>query len=152
MLLIKQVGVYINILNCRLKKHFAEVFKNKDINLTAEQYLVMDTLWDEGALSQQAIANIIQKDKNSVTQFIDTLERKNLVERQPDGRDKRVNNIAVTQIGQGLKDKTTDVAISTMEEVLEGIPEEKLNVFVEVLYKINKNIDRLGKLNSTREK
>lgn len=148
MLLIKKVGVYINILNCRLKKHFAEVFKNKDINLTAEQYLVMDTLWDEGVLSQQAIANIIQKDKNSVTQFIDTLERKNLVLRQPDGRDKRVNNIAVTSIGQGLKEKTTDVAISTMEEVLQGIPEEKLTVFVEVLYQINKNIDRLGKLKS----
>jgi DNA-binding MarR family transcriptional regulator len=41
----------------------------------------MDTLWNEGTLTQQAIAFIIQKDKNSVTQFIDNLEKKGLVTR-----------------------------------------------------------------------
>ena len=66
-MLIKQVGVYVNILNCKLKKHLAEVFKKNGVNLTAEQYLVMDTLWNEGTLTQQAIAFILQKDKNSVT-------------------------------------------------------------------------------------
>ena len=78
MILVKQAGVYVNILNCRLKKYLAEVFKKNNVNLTAEQYLVMDTLWNEGTLTQQAIAFIIQKDKNSVTQFIDNLERKGL--------------------------------------------------------------------------
>ena len=42
MILVKQAGVYVNILNCRLKKHLAEVFKKHGVNLTAEQYLVMD--------------------------------------------------------------------------------------------------------------
>ena len=79
MILVKQVGVFVNILNCRLKKYLAEIFKKNDVNLTAEQYLVMDTLWNEGTLTQQSIAYIIQKDKNSVTQFIDNLEKKGLV-------------------------------------------------------------------------
>ena len=70
MILVKQVGVYVNILNCKLKKHLSEVFKKNGVNLTAEQYLVMDTLWNEGTLTQQAIAFIIQKDKNSVTDAV----------------------------------------------------------------------------------
>lgn len=140
MILVKQAGVYVNILNCRLKKHLAEVFKKNGVNLTAEQYLVMDTLWNEGTLTQQAIAFIIQKDKNSVTQFIDNLEKKGLVTRSVAKEDRRVNNIVVTKEGMGLKDSTKQLAIATMEQALKGIPEQDVLTFVDVLKKICANI------------
>ena len=140
MILVKQVGVYVNILNCKLKKHLSEVFKKNCVNLTAEQYLVMDTLWNEGTLTQQAIAFIIQKDKNSVTQFIDNLEKKGLVTRSVSKDDRRVNNIVVTKEGMALKDSTKQLAIETMEKALEGIPEQDVLTFVDVLKKVCANI------------
>lgn len=140
MILVKQAGVYVNILNCRLKKHLAEVFKKNGVNLTAEQYLVMDTLWNDGTLTQQAIAFIIQKDKNSVTQFIDNLEKKGLVTRLVAKEDRRVNNIVVTPEGMALKDSTKQLAIDTMNQALEGIPEEDVETFVKVLKKVCSNI------------
>ena len=140
MILIKQAGVYVNILNCKLKKHLAEVFKKNGVNLTAEQYLVMDTLWNEGTLTQQAIAFIIQKDKNSVTQFIDNLEKKGLVTRSVSQEDCRVNNIVVTEEGMALKDSTKQLAIDTMNKALAGIPEEDVLTFVDVLKKVCSNI------------
>ena len=145
MILVKQVGVYVNILNCRLKKYLAEVFKQNGVNLTAEQYLVMDTLWNEGTLTQQAIAFIIQKDKNSVTQFIDNLEKKGLVTRSVAKEDRRVNNIVVTEKGMALKDSTKQLAIDTMEKAIEGIPEADLQTFVGVLKKVCGNISDFGK-------
>ena len=140
MILIKQAGVYVNILNCKLKKHLSEVFKKNGVNLTAEQYLVMDTLWNEGTLTQQAIAFIIQKDKNSVTQFIDNLEKKGLVTRSVSKDDRRVNNIVVTQEGMAMKNSTKKLAIETMEKALEGIPEQDVLTFVDVLKKVCANI------------
>ena len=140
MILVKQAGVYVNILNCRLKKHLAEVFKQHGVNLTAEQYLVMDTLWNEGTLTQQAIAFIIQKDKNSVTQFVDNLEKKGLVTRSVAKEDRRVNNIMVTPEGMALKDSTKQLAIDTMNKALEGIEEADVQTFVSVLKKICSNI------------
>ena len=140
MILVKQVGVYVNILNCRLKKYLAEVFKKNNVNLTAEQYLVMDTLWNEGTLTQQAISFIIQKDKNSVTQFIDNLEKKGLVTRSVAKEDRRVNNIVVTAEGMALKDSTKQLAIDTMEKAIDGIGEQDLQTFVTVLKKICSNI------------
>ena len=140
MILIKQAGVYVNILNCKLKKHLSEVFKKNGVNLTAEQYLVMDTLWNEGTLTQQAIAFIIQKDKNSVTQFVDNLEKKGLVTRSVAKEDRRVNNIVVTPEGMALKDSTKQLAIETMNEALEGIDEADVQTFVSVLKKICGNI------------
>ena len=139
-MLIKQVGVYVNILNCKLKKHLAEVFKKNGVNLTAEQYLVMDTLWNEGTLTQQAIAFILQKDKNSVTQFIDSLEKKGLVSRSVAKQDRRVNNIVVTEEGMALKDSTKQLAIDTMNKALKDIPEEDVQTFVTVLKKVCANI------------
>lgn len=145
MMLVKQAAVYVNILNCRLKKHLGEVFKKNGINLTAEQFLVMDTLWNEGALTQQNIAYIIQKDKNSVTQFIDNLEKKGLVVRSVDKGDRRVNNIVVTETGLAMRDRTKEVAINAMNDILSGVPETDLNTFVEVLRKACDNIIEFGK-------
>ena len=143
MMLIKQVGVMVNILNCKLKKHVTAVFKSEGINLTAEQFLVMDTLWNQGEMTQQSIAYIIQKDKNSVTQFIDNLEKKGLVQRVVDSSDRRVNNIRLSKAGMEMKDYTKKVAIGVLNEILDGISEEDLQSFVKVLNKTCDNIEKL---------
>ena len=144
MMLVKQVGVWVNILNCKLKKHIASVFKKENINLTAEQFLVMDTLWNEGEMTQQTIAYIIQKDKNSVTQFIDNLEKKGLVQRVVDSADRRVNNIRLSATGLAMKDNTKKVAIAAINDILEGISIEDLQTFVKVLNKACDNIEKLN--------
>lgn len=144
-MLIKEVGVLVNILNCKLKKYMAAVFKSEGINLTAEQFLVMDALWNQGEMTQQSIAYIIQKDKNSVTQFIDNLEKKGLVQRVVDASDRRVNNIKLSKTGMAMKENTKKVAIKAINNILEGISEEELKSFASVL---NKACDNVEKLNS----
>ena len=148
MLLIKKIAVYINIINCSLIKYFAKELSRNDINLTPEQYLVMDILWDAEVLSQQAIADIIQKDKNSVTKFIDSLEKKGLVYRQVNKTDRRVNNIVVSEEGMKLKTRTTEVAIGMMRKVLKDIKEEDLIAFDKVMNQIKENIDSQMETNS----
>lgn len=141
MLLIKKIAVDINILNCSLIKKFSKELSKNDINLTPEQYLVMDILWDQGTLSQQAIADIIQKDKNSVTKFIDSLEKKGLVYRTVNKDDRRINNIIVSEKGMKLKGKTTEVAVNMMQNVLADISEDDLLIFDKVMNQIKSNID-----------
>ena len=143
-MLIKQVGMLVNILNCKLKKQMAAVFKANGINLTAEQFLVMDALWNQGEMTQQTIAYIIQKDKNSVTQFIDNLEKKGLVLRSVDAADRRVNNIKLSKEGKAMKDNTKAVAIEAFNRIVEGIPEADLQTFVTVLNRACDNIERLN--------
>lgn len=144
MMLVKQAGVWVNIFNCKLKKHMATVFKANGINLTAEQFLVMDALWNQGEMTQQNIAYIIQKDKNSVTQFIDNLEKKGLVVRSVDSSDRRVNNIKLSPMGLEMKENTKQVAIAAINDILMDISEEDLKVFVEVLNKACNNIEKLN--------
>ncbi|MDY6436585.1 MAG: MarR family transcriptional regulator [Bacteroidales bacterium] len=141
MMLIKEIAVYINILNSRIKKYFLDKLQENGINMTPEQYLVMDILWDEQSISQQKIADIIKKDKNSVTKFIDSLEKNNLVCRTLDKNDRRINKIELTEQGLALKNEATEVAIKFMNDTIKGISEKDLDNFVKVLQQIINNLE-----------
>ena len=117
MILNKQVGVFLNLVHCQFKQYLNKIFHNHGFNLTPEQYLVIDTLWDEGVLSQQQIADIIIKDKNSVTKLIDALEKKGLVQRKTDEQDRRLNKIHLTEYALNIKEVITEIAIKSTNTI-----------------------------------
>ena len=140
-MLIKEIAVYVNILNSKIKKCFIDRLQNNGINITPEQYLVLDILWEKQSLSQQNIADIIQKDKNSVTKIIDSLETKNFVNRVVDTKDRRINKIELTKEGLALEEITTQVAINFMNDTVKDIDTQDLDKFVDVMHKLNDNLD-----------
>ena len=60
MLLSKRIAVDINIAGCRLKQYTAAMLKQQKIDLTPEQFLLIDLLWNQGPLSQQDLADQMQ--------------------------------------------------------------------------------------------
>jgi len=140
MILNKQVGVFLNLVHFRFKQYLSAIFAKHGYDLTPEQFLVLDTLWDDGVLSQQELADILKKDKNSVTKLIDALERKKLVERIPDKIDRRLNLIHITELAKSMKGNITDIALDCTNQIIKDIPEEDLNVFVNVLNKMAENM------------
>ena len=141
MMIIKEIAVNVNILNSRIKKFFFDKLQENGINITPEQFLVLDILWKEQSLSQQKIADIIQKDKNSVTKIIDSLEKKNLVRREVDKHDRRINKIELTDEAVALEKLTTEVAINFMNDVVKGIDNKDLDTFVNVMRQIKNNLE-----------
>ena len=120
------------------------IFAEHGFNLTAEQFLVMDTLWDEGIMSQQEIADIIHKDKNSVTKLIDALEKKGLVIRIAGEEDRRQKMIHLTEKAVEVKEAITKIAIESTDHIIKDIPKEELISFIKVLHKMADNIDSLS--------
>ena len=137
------MGVYLNQAHFLFKQCFLSELVASNVNLTPEQYLLIDLLWDEGPLTQQQIANQMQKDKNSITRLIDGLEKKGYVIRETDTEDRRKNLVMVTEMGQAKKQEITRIAIDAADNILGGIPTEELNTVVEVLNKLNKNMKKL---------
>ena len=140
-MLIKEIAVYVNILNSRIKKCFFDKLQENGINITPEQFLVLDILWEKQSLSQQNIADIIQKDKNSVTKIIDSLEKKQLVRRVVDTKDRRINKIELTDEALSLEKVTTEVAINFMNDTIKGIDNKDLDSFVNVMRQIKNNLE-----------
>ncbi|HHV02853.1 MAG: MarR family transcriptional regulator [Bacteroidales bacterium] len=143
MLLSKKIGVYLNQAHFLFKQCFLTELVANNVDLTPEQYLLIDLLWDEGPLTQQEIANQMQKDKNSITKLIDGLEKKGYVFRETDTEDRRKNLVVVTKMGQAKKQEITRIAIDAADNILSGIPTDELDTVVEVLNKLNKNMKNL---------
>lgn len=141
MILAKQIAVYLNIVHCKFRQYVADILLNEGINITPEQFILIDTLWNEGTMSQQKIADTINKDKNSVTKLVDALEKKGLVVRLPDENDRRSNLIALTPIAESMKLQAKETAINTIDTIIGNIPEEELSLFVEVLKKMQKKME-----------
>lgn len=140
MILNKKVGVFLNLVHCRFKLYMSIIFQSHGFDISPEQFLVLDTLWDDGVLSQQEIAARIQKDKNSVTKLIDALEKKNLVQRIANKQDRRLNQIHITDKGQEIKDKVTEIAMEATNTIIKDIPKEDLYTFLRVLTKMSDNM------------
>ncbi|MBP3342855.1 MAG: MarR family transcriptional regulator [Bacteroidales bacterium] len=141
MILNKQVGVFLNLVHNRFKQYITAFFQEEGYNLTPEQFLVMDAIWDEGKMSQQKIADTIFKDKNSVVKLLDGLEKKNLVRRVANKDDRRQNLIEITPHAKEIQQNVTDIAMNAVDLIIKDIPKQDLHIFIKVLTKMAENMN-----------
>lgn len=152
MVLEKQILMFLNIAHNSVKQCMSEVFKKGGFNLTPEQFLVMDTLWDEGVLTQQQIADITMRDKNSIVKLIDGLENRKLVRRVSNPKDRRQNLIEVTPYSRKIKDKVTELSLESVATIVGDIPREDLESFVKTLARMEKNMNPKSDLEALAKK
>ena len=140
MVLSKEIAVELNLTGCKLKQFIAAKLRQMDVPLTPEQFILIDLLWNQGSMSQQQLADQMQKDKNSVTKLVDALERKGFVVREQNRQDRRSNTLVLTEKAEGLKPGAKQKGISILDEMLIGISEEELRSFLVTLGKLNRNM------------
>ena len=148
MLLSKELAVELNIIGYKLKHFIAVMLNRYNVPLTPEQFLLIDLLWNEGPKTQQELADQMQKDKNSVTKFIDALESKGLVMRKQSSSVRRSNIIASTDKAQELKSEIKLKGISILDSMLAGIDEDELRSFINTMRKLDKNMSEIESIDT----
>ena len=143
MLLSKEIAVELNLTACKLKQYIAAMLKKRGVPLTPEQFILIDLLWNQGEMSQQQLADQMQKDKNSVTKLVDAIEKKGFVVRQQNPHDRRSNTIVLTEKAEQLKIGAKQKGIYILDKMLEGISEEELRNFLQTLDKLDKNMSSI---------
>jgi DNA-binding MarR family transcriptional regulator len=88
------------------------------------------------------IAPLMGLEARSLTRLLKSMEEKELIYRQADKSDKRSVRILLTKEGKQKKEKARETVLRFNEVVRQEVPEGKINVFFEVLQKINQIIDR----------
>lgn len=140
MLLSKEIAVYLNLSACKLKQYTSAILKQNNVGLTPEQFLLIDLLWNQGSMTQQQMADAMQKEKNSITKLVDALEKKGLVVRQQDKKDRRANKLVLTPEAENMKSGAKECGISMLDKIMDGIDEEELKSFLTTLGKITNNM------------
>ena len=140
MLLSKEIAVELNLTGCKLKQFIAFKLRQMGVPLTPEQFMLIDLLWNHGEMSQQQLADMMQKDKNSVTKLVDAIDKKGFVVRRKNRQDRRSNTLVLTENANQLKPGAKQKGIFILDQMLEGISEDELRSFLSTLRKLNENM------------
>jgi len=114
-------------------------FKAKNFNITPEQWAVMSYLHKEDGLYQKQIADFLYKDKPTVTRILDILEKRNLIIRISDEKDRRKFKIYLTQDGKDTVAQLIPIAKEIQFKIRENLQQEEIETLKTILNKIYMN-------------
>jgi DNA-binding MarR family transcriptional regulator len=118
----------------------SRTFREKKLNVTIEQFSILTILWYQNGLSQQEIANRLNRDKTTLTRVINNMEKSNLVIRVPDKMDRRINHIYLTYLGKELQETLTEATGKIYLDSIREISGEELHQFAEILNRVIRNL------------
>ena len=95
----KEIGVYIDRTYKVVRQDLINRFKNANIDITPEQWVILSQLEDK-TLSQVELAGKSFKDKHTVSRIIDLLQKKGFVARTQDSDDGRRFFVSLTDLGK----------------------------------------------------
>lgn len=123
-----------------LDYNLGDNLKANGIELSKPQLVMLIILLKNDAQPQNNLAFLTNRDKASLARLVNTMEKKNLVERLPSESDKRVNMVQLTENGRNTLLKAFPVLQHVINTIQDGIPEEDLKTTIEVLKRIVTNI------------
>lgn len=125
-----------------INKRLAHDLKLAGLEITADQWSVLYSLWLNDGVTQKSIADSTFKDKPSITRLIDNLESMSLVERRSDPSDRRINKVYLTEKGKAVREDVRIVSLQTMQNVLHGLSEKEITQVQSLLKHIFRNLQK----------
>lgn len=105
-------------------------------SITDENYITLCFIHENPGISQAALADLNQKDRNVIVRTIDKLEKQNLVRRVRDERDRRAFLLYVTEDGEEIIHQYWGIIIKRQEEALRNLSPEEQETLMTLLDKL----------------
>lgn len=117
----------------------ASEFKKLGIELSFEQFVILNKLNSNSNIIQQDLANYLQKDKSVIVRQINELLEREFVTRLVSNEDKRKKNLILTPNGFEILNQLKEIASEVSKQLLSELNETEIAFFLNVLSKIQKN-------------
>jgi DNA-binding MarR family transcriptional regulator len=109
-----------------------------ELNLT--QACLLAFVHDWGPQTQTQLAEGLGLGRAATGSLVDALERRGLVERQPDTRDRRVWRVAATQQGRDMAKPIMEIDQVLRRELRAGISREERQQLAQLLLRLQSNL------------
>lgn len=116
---------------------------SEGIPVLAEQLpILMVVYFQEHAMTQQDIANVLQKDKAGIQRSVQTLHKDGFLKIESDAEDKRKNLISLTSSGKFVCERIQSLAITFNNQIMEHFSEQEWSTFLGYLDRVFKVIEK----------
>lgn len=135
----KQIGYHLERTTRQVKLAFTQAFLAEGIDLTPEQWVLLDHLTETNGVSQTELANKSYKNAPTVSRILDVLERKGYIERQRFQNDRRRYKIFLTTRGKQIAERAHPIASHLREKGWMGLSESEYEATISILEKVFEN-------------
>lgn len=96
---------------------------------------------NNGRLTMKKIAEIIGKDKSTVTPLVNKLLSIGYIKKEKDEKDKRITYITLTNKGMEIETKYNKISSEVYKTAYKDFSEEEKETFLKLLRKLNNNFN-----------
>ncbi|MDD2895208.1 MAG: MarR family transcriptional regulator [Aliarcobacter sp.] len=128
----KSIGFKVNHTANKLNNKYTQLLQSFDI--APEQRATLEIIKYEPDVNQTKIANILGKDKTTISRTLKTLENKNLITKSP--IDKRTNLIQLTKKGEEVLNDSFPKVKDFRKKLTSKLSEDELNNLITLLEKV----------------
>lgn len=114
-------------------------FKENDVDLSLDLYILLFQINLNESVTQQELAEHLQKDKSVILRQINVLIERGFTVRSWDANDRRKKNLVLTLTGKKILEDSIAFAKSVSDELLEGVSNEDQLIFENVIQRIFEN-------------
>lgn len=122
-----------------VKLKITERFRENDIELSLEYFILLNYVSRKKNLTQQDLANHFLRDKSIILRQVNILIELQYVKRITDKADRRKKNLILTEKALNFLEHTRNLTRKVSNELLNGVTEEELDHFENVINKIQIN-------------
>jgi MarR family transcriptional regulator, transcriptional regulator for hemolysin len=112
----------------------------KERGTTRAQWIVLFRLRTQEGLSQVDLADVLELQPISLVRLLDRLVEQGLLERRHDPRDRRANQLFLTDAGRRLVDDLDSLRDAIAADALQDIPDEAITTSLKTLQDIKDRI------------
>ena len=135
----KRIGFLLGRTTRNAKLSFTKAFKKLGVEITPEQWIVIDTINKNGTMSQKSIGQLSFKNAPTISRIIDNLVKKGLVDRLEEKGDRRKTSISITANGANLI-KNCQMEVDKLRSLSwEGLTDSDYEDFTRILDKVFEN-------------
>jgi DNA-binding MarR family transcriptional regulator len=120
------------------------------LGLTRSQWWVLNHLYFNEAITQSALADVLDIEKPTLGRLLDRLEAKGWVERRADASDRRVKRIYLTGEVQELMRALRAIAAGLRIDALAGLDDAERRQLLDALLVIKRNLLRANTSGAAR--
>lgn len=121
------------------KAFFNQVCSRKGFVISYDQWLVLEQVMDKQGINQSDIAKLVFKEPASISRIISYLEKKDLIVKVNNEKNKRANKIYLTHQGYDICEKIAKIYKDCLGKQFKGIYEREVSLIRELLNRVNAN-------------
>lgn len=135
----KPVGFLLERTTRLVKLQFHKAFKDLGIDMTPEQWVLLDALAQNNNQAQKELGDKSYKNAPTISRILDVLEKKEWVTRKHSQKDRRVIIISLTATGKGIVSKVQDKVDELRMTGWKNLTDKDYHDFTRILNQILQN-------------